>query len=259
MMKIGFIGLGNMSSSIISGIRNSNQFDMSKIYASGRDIEKLKKNTKELGINYSLNNEDLINQVDIIFLGVKPEDLSNLNLDFKDKTIVSMAAKTSFEDLINYFGNIPMVRIMPNLNASINKSSIAYTSLNVDNKINNYLLDLFKLIGKVWEIDEAKFSGFIALAGSSPALVYRFIDVLSEAGLNEGFTKEEALEIVAYTFMASSEYLSLANEEPKELIRKVTSKKGTTEQGLLVFDKYNFDEIINKAAQAIINKDKNKG
>ena len=255
-MKIGFIGLGNMSSAIIKGLNNSGKFDLSKIYASGRNLEKLKRNTRLLNINYCENNQSLIDQVDLIFLGVKPEDLNTLNLDFKNKIIVSMAAKTNLDSLIKLFGNRPIVRIMPNLNVAINQGSIAYTSYQLNEQTNQEIISILNLLGKVWIIDETKFSGFVALAGSLPALLYRFIDVISDTATEEGYLKAEALKIASYTISSSATYLNQIKSDPKELITKVASKNGTTEAGLTLLKENNFDEILSEAIRAIITKDK---
>lgn len=255
-MKLGFIGLGNMSYAIIQGLKNSNKFDMNTIYASARNQDKLKERTDALGIHAVSSNEELIDTVDVVFLGVKPEDLRNLNINLKDKAIVSMAAKTTLQDLIDIFGERSIVRIMPNLNASINMGATAYLFHNSNEALQDKTIEILNLIGNAYEIEEHQMSGFIALAGSSPALIYRFIDMLAESALSEGFNKEEALQIVSNTMIGSANYLSQSEDDPQTLINKVASKGGTTREGLNVFDARNFDNIIKESAHAIITKDK---
>lgn len=255
-MKIGFIGLGNMSTAIIEGLKNSQSFNLENIYASSRNNEKLIEKANTLKINYLLSNQTLVDEVDIIFLGVKPEDLLTLNLDFKDKIVVSMVAKTTIKTIETIFNVKKIVRIMPNINVAINQGSIAYTSINLNENTNQNIINLLKLIGKVWQIEEDKFSGFTALAGSSPALIFRFINEISQVTISEGFTNDEALEIFSFTALASIKYLISKDLPIEKLIEAITSKKGTTEAGLKVLDEYNFDEIIFKAIQAIIEKDK---
>lgn len=255
-MKLGFIGLGNMSYAIIQGLKNSNNFDMHTIYASARNQKKLKERADTLNINTLPSNQELIDTVDVVFLGVKPEDLKSLNLNLKDKPIVSMAAKTTIDDLIQIFGDRSIVRIMPNLNASINMGTTAYLFHNTSDELHNKTIEILNIIGDAYEVEEHQMSGFIALAGSSPALIYRFIDMLAKSALNEGFSKEDALQIVSKTMIGSAKYLSLSEDDPQTLINKVASKGGTTREGLNVFDKRDFDSIIKESAQAIIEKDK---
>lgn len=252
-MKLGFIGFGNMSMAMVEGLKASKKFNMENIYASAQNKEKLENNCEKLKINATKDNQDCIDKSDLIFIGVKPESLHTLNLDFKGKPVISMAAKTNFEALETFFGPQNFYRIMPNLNVKQNMGVIALSHQYEKNLELYYTLSL---LGHVYEMEEHMISGFIALAGSSPALMYRFIDALSDAVLDEGFTKQEALEIVSYTMMGSAQTVLNAKESPKTLVEKVSSKGGTTIEGLKVFDDYHFEDTMKKAARAIIDKDK---
>ena len=257
-MKIGFIGLGNMSSAIIQGLYNSKNFDMNKIYVSTRNQEILHEKANLYHFHAVSNNQKLIDSVDIVILAVKPEDLRHLKLDFKDKRIVSMAAKTDITQLIRLFGEREIIRIMPNLNVAINQGTIAYTSYHSSSSFEASMLNLLQNLGKTYKIQEQQMSGFIALAGSSPALIYRFLNTLAQSAVDEGFSFSQALEIVSHTMIGSAQYLSQSKDSPLELIKKVASKKGTTQAGLDVLDQQHFDAILKEAALAIINKDKTK-
>lgn len=259
-MKLGFLGLGAMSTAIINGLRNSKDYDLKTINASSRNLEELKFNCEELGIVSCSSNKELIKNSDVIILGVKPEDLKDLgkeiNVYLEDKPIISMAAKTPIKRLIEYFGERPIIRIMPNLNVTINKGSTAITTYNASDDLKESVDSLFSLLGSTYKLEEEQLSGFIAMAGSSPALIYRFINELAKAGMSEGFSKKEALSIVAQTVIGSSEYLSQSEDDPEKLISRVSSKGGTTIEGLKVFDEFNFDTTIKKALEAIVEKDK---
>lgn len=255
-MKIGFIGLGSMSTAILKGLKNSGKFQMTNVYASARDYNKLVDTCHDLGINPCHSNQECIDAVDIVFLGVKPEDLGSLDINLYNKAIVSMAAKTSFSRLLELFGDRPIIRIMPNLNAAINAGTTAYALHDVNKDLEGHLKDLLDLLGNTWLLDESQFSGFIALAGSAPALIYRFIDALASSVADEGIDKDTALDIVSKTFIGSAQYLSSSNEDPQVLINRVASKGGTTQEGLNVLDSYDFETIIKDSAQAIIDKDK---
>lgn len=251
-MKLGFIGLGNMSQAIIKGLLNNN-YNKYDIFASGKDLEKLKKNTESLGIQYTTSNQACIDQSDIIFLGVKPENLEALHVDFKDKLVVSMAAKTNLKTLKEIFGPQKFIRIMPNLNVSINQGVIAYTAHNIEKNILSSFVKIISNLGHLYEIKEEAMSEFIALAGSAPALIYRFIDAMSQ---DEVFDKNLALEIVAHTMIGSAQYVLDSHIPPHTLIKNVSSKGGTTIEGLKIFDAYDFETMIKHAKDAIIKKDK---
>ena len=51
---------------------------------------------------------------------------------------------------------------------------------------------------------EKDFSTFVALAGSSPAYVYLFIDAMSRSGVKYGLNKRQATEIAAQAVLGSA-------------------------------------------------------
>lgn len=254
-MKIGFIGFGNMAFALVQGLLTKN-FPAENIIASSRTKESLEKKAQALKIKIASDNQSCIDESDIIFLGLKPEDLPKLKVDFKNKPIISMAAKRKIEDLKKLFGEQAFCRIMPNLNVAINQGSIAYFMDNIPADKEKNIIELLNLLGKTYAISEEDFSAFTALAGSSPALFYYMIDLMS-ASVSANFDKKTAVEIVATTMLGSA-LTSLKNKEDlKQLVKNVASKGGTTIEGLKVFDEYNFEAMIYGAMQAIIKKDKN--
>lgn len=71
-MKLGFIGAGNMAGAIIKGFINKNCVNSSDIYFIRQNKEKQAEQAKELGINGCDDYDSLIENSDILFLGVKP-------------------------------------------------------------------------------------------------------------------------------------------------------------------------------------------
>lgn len=53
-------------------------------------------------------------------------------------------------------------------------------------------------------MEEKDFSTFVALAGSSPAYVYLFIDAMSRSGVKYGLSKKQATEIAAQAVLGSA-------------------------------------------------------
>ena len=83
--KLGFIGVGTMNSAIIEGILKLpikeksiiNHFSL-PIYVSPRGMVKVSELLKKHGaqkINVCLDNQDVLNNADVIFLGVRPEQV----------------------------------------------------------------------------------------------------------------------------------------------------------------------------------------
>ncbi len=74
--KIGFIGAGNMTRSLISGLSLNKEINLKNIFISNRTAEKAKSLSKKLNVNFIEHNEDLLSECDIVVIAIKPQDLS---------------------------------------------------------------------------------------------------------------------------------------------------------------------------------------
>ncbi|GBG97034.1 pyrroline-5-carboxylate reductase [Lactococcus termiticola] len=263
MKSIGFIGLGKMSTVIIAGLDK----EAYQIFASGRDFEKTKKEAGELGITALAGPQEVLEKSDIIILAVKPQVLpavlSSMSPQLSaDKIIVSIAAGLTLDELAGLADQAgqPIVRIMPNINASIQASTTAMVA-------NEYVSDedyqavkrIFEQVGSVHDIAEKDFANFTAIAGSSPAFIYIFIDALSRAAVLNGLPKSQATQIVAETVSASAQMLMASQENPWALVDKVSSPGGTTVAGVVSLEDTGFVSSVIAAVNATIEKDKALG
>ena len=105
-------------------------------------------------------------------------------------------------------------------------------------------------------LPEDQFSTFVALAGSSPAFVYLFIDSLSRAGVKYGLTKKQATAIAAQAVMGSAQNVLASEQSPFDLIDQVSSPGGTTVAGLLAMEQAGLMSAVIKGVDATIAKDR---
>lgn len=77
IQKIGFIGGGNMASSLISGLIASGHSPQ-HLWVSDINPDTLKALAKNLNVNTTESNDELINAVDVVVLAVKPQALSSV-------------------------------------------------------------------------------------------------------------------------------------------------------------------------------------
>ena len=115
------------------------------------------------------------------------------------------------------------------------------------------ILDIFAKLGKIYQFDnENKIDQMTAISGSSPAYVFYFIEALIKSavdqfGLSPDLAKDITLQIVKGSLGMIESKASLSIEQ---LRSNVTSKKGTTEQAIKVFEQYNFNNIVAEAELA---------
>ncbi|CAM4280754.1 pyrroline-5-carboxylate reductase [Erysipelothrix aquatica] len=255
-MKIGFIGIGNMAQAIIHGMPNKED-----IIISARTHDDTLFKANKLNVTPAANHHMLVIESDIIVMSVKPEMFNAIFEEIgpylRGKTIVSIAAKLTIEKIQKQVGDIPVIRAMPNLNVAIQQGITAITaSDNVDSQVATYVREMFDNLGSTVLIHESQMSGFIGLAGSSPAFVFKFIDAMVSEAMQEGFAYDDALSIASHAVSGSANYLRVSGVDAQILTERVCSPGGTTIEGVRSLDANHFEDTVRKAVRATINKDK---
>lgn len=258
-MKIGFIGIGNMGRAISLNLVKNNQY---QIFATAKHQDKLEAFAKENNLTALESNQELVDQSDVVILAVKPNMIENVlkevqsNLT-KEKIIVSLAAGITIEQIelmINL--DLPIIRVMPNIAASVGRSATAIVqNENTTDQQLAMVTEIFENCGQVYPIAEKDFPAFIALAGSSPATMFILIDALSRAGVKHGIPKEQATKIAAQAMLGSAELIQDTNDNPWNLVDQVSSPGGTTVAGVLALKETGFEAAVTKAVDAIIQRD----
>ena len=235
-MNIGFIGTGNMAGAMIKGMLKSGTFAAADISAFDIDKTKLALCSKKYGINALQSVEEIAEKCNSVIIAVKPADfpklLASLDsiLNEKDPLIVSIAAGNTLGYISSLLTYTPaLVRIMPNINATIGEAMSAYcTNGRPDAAQTEFVEKFCSSFGEVMALDEKYFSAFGVIAGCAPAFAYMFIDELARAGVKIGMNKKLAIRVAAQTVLGSAQYILESGEHPYELIDRVCSPGGTT-------------------------------
>ena len=144
---------------------------------------------------------------------------------------------------------------MPNINATIQKSTTGITrNAYVSDNTFATVVSIFERVGSVHDIAEKDFGTFTALAGSSPAYIYMFIDAMSRAGVLHGMPKDVSTKIVSETVLASAEMVLKSGENPWTLVDNVSSPGGTTVAGVVSLEQHNFVATVIDAITATVEK-----
>ena len=264
-MKIGFIGVGNMASAIIKGIVAHGFIAGNQIITYDHHPEKLTNMVNEYQIHLAQNEAEVIDLADYVLFAVKPNVLLPLIEKYQKQlvanhpVILSIAAGTTLAQLEHALGEnqqLPVIRIMPNVNAMVGLGCAAICgNTHATKEQLDLVLDMFNAVGKAWFVAEKDFSNFTAIAGSSPAYAYLFIDTLARAAVKHGLPKQLSTEIAAQAVLGSTKMILESEENPWGLIDKVCSPGGTTVAGLLAMEENNFMTSIIKGIDATIQKD----
>ena len=261
--KLAFIGAGNMSRSIISGLIQSG-YDKACILASNPSTPKLDKLNDEFGIQVTQSNDEACQFADAIVLAVKPQIMGEMcanlqkNNSLEGKLFLSIAAGLPVARLQSMLGGeYPIVRIMPNTPSLIGKGmSGLYADDTVSQEDKRYVDDVMNSVGEtVWVDDESGINGVIAAAGSSPAYFFLFLQAMQEEAMRMGFDKQQSRLMVQQAMLGAAEMVCHNPDlELSELRAQVTSKGGTTAQAINTFIDEGLSEIVSKSMRAAVSR-----
>jgi pyrroline-5-carboxylate reductase len=88
------------------------------------------------------------------------------------------------------------------------------------------------------------------LSASGPAYVFWFIEQLAASGESLGLSKEVARKLALHTVLGAAKLAAASSEPPQVLRKNVTSKGGTTEAALEVFEEERMAERFRRALEA---------
>ncbi|WP_339766959.1 pyrroline-5-carboxylate reductase [uncultured Paraglaciecola sp.] len=261
--NIAFIGAGNMSRSIISGMCNSG-YPVDKIIASNPSMPKLDALKKDFSIQITQQNKQAVEQAQVIVLAVKPQLMETMcadlkdNVALKDKLFISIAAGIETARLSEMLGGQDnIIRTMPNTPSSLGKGMTGlYAPTNVSQQNRQYAGDLMSQVGEVaWVESENMINGVIAAAGSSPAYFYAFLEAMQKEAENQGFDHHTARLLVQQAMLGAAEMVCHNPQlEIGELRAQVTSKGGTTAKAVEHFQNNGIDELVAGAMRAAITR-----
>ncbi len=258
-MNISFIGGGNMARAIIGGLKN-NGFNTATMTVIELDAEKRTQLATELNVQTSSNYVD-IHHTSVVILAVKPQQLrevcEQLRPILSSQLVISIAAGIRSADISRWLGNYKaIVRVMPNTPAQIQAGvSALYADASVSQIQRDQATTILAAVGKtLWLDNETKMDAVTAISGSGPAYVFYLIEALQDAAIGLGLKAEDARMLALQTFAGASLLAAQSDEDIKTLRAQVTSKGGTTEQGILALETANIKNTIMNAAKAAAEK-----
>ncbi len=264
-MTLGFIGCGNMAGAIIDGIISSSAVKENEIYIYDIYAPAVERFKNKYALNVCKSEREVVFKSDAVILGVKPNVLSdvldkiNTALEESDTLIISIAAGKTISFIRNALSHENrIIRVMPNINATVGEAISAYTSNAAATDEDKKLCEnVFSGVGQVIYLDEKHFPVFGVIGGCAPAFSYMFIDSLARAGVKNGMDKETALMVAAQTVLGSAKMVleSAPETHPWELIDKVCSPGGTTIEGVMSLQRDGFEKAVHNAVNKAVEKD----
>ena len=235
-MKLGFIGTGKITSSVITGICGSS-IRYSKIFVSSRNnkiAKGLKKKFKKISIEKE--NQKIVDNSNWVFLAVTPTVGGKIirKLKFKSsQTVVSFISTITIPELKKMIkAKVDIVRAIPLPPISLKKGPVPICPPN--KKVKNF----FDKIGSTVEIKNEKLSINFWSTSGMMASYYEMLKIMSDWLVNKGIKRLDAQKYITALFLALSEdAVENSKKELKYLVKESQTPKGLNEQGLREMNK----------------------
>ncbi|WP_304425612.1 pyrroline-5-carboxylate reductase [uncultured Adlercreutzia sp.] len=270
-MKIGFIGLGNMASAIIGGmLREGTVLAAGEAPVTAADLIGSAKTeatrtvrAKEFGLAVTASNREVAAAADVVVLAVKPQFFPEVIAEIRDvvgdKLVISIAAGLSLARIAELFGRdegaMRLIRCMPNTPALVNAGTTAVClgsgATEADEAV---CLNLVRSFGEAIVIPERLMDAASAVAGSSPAFVFMFIEALADGAVAAGMPRVQAYEFAAGAVTGSAQLVLQTGRHPGDLKDMVCSPAGTTIEGVRALEEGAFRASVMNAVSACVAK-----
>lgn len=259
-MKVGFIGLGNMGGALARCVSQVGGVD---VLLSTHNLPNATALQQEIG-GVLLSNEEIIQQANCIFLGIKPQMLRSFTDEMayliKQRpqiTWVSMLAGVTIEKLEQLLFTQNIVRIMPNTPVAIGKGMTTIASNN--EQLLGQVSQLLKKSGEIVALSEDLMDSATAIAGCGPAFVYTFIEALADAGVKHGLPRELALKLASQTVSGAGHMVLESRLHPASLRDAVCSPGGSTIAGVTALEENGFRHATIEAVNKAVGRTKELG
>ena len=252
-MKLGFIGTGKITSSVVIGICRS-KITFTKILLSPRNrnvAKKLKKQFRKVSI--AKNNQEIVNSCNWIFLAVTPSVGQKIikNLKFKSgQTIVSFISTMTLSQLKKAIKvKAKIVRAIPLPPISLRKGPVPIFPPN--KKVKNF----FNKLGTTVEIGNEKLSKNFWATSGMYASFYELLSTMSNWLIKRGIKRDKAQKYITSLFVALSEDAVVnSKKDLKHLVKESQTPRGLNEQGVKELRKAGFYRSTEKTLNSILKR-----
>ena len=252
-MKLGFVGTGKITSSVVTGIcRSKTSFKKILLSPRNRNLAKrLKKQFKKVSI--ANNNQEIVNSCNWIFLAVTPTVGQKIikNLKFRSsQTIVSFISTMTLPQLKKAIKvKATIVRAIPLPPISLRKGPVPMFPRN--KRVKNF----FNKLGTTVEISNEKLSKNFWSTSGMMAPFYELLSTMSNWLVKRGVKRDKAQKYVASLFVALSEDAVVnSNKDLKHLVKESQTPRGLNEQGVKELRKAGFYRATEKTLNSILKR-----
>lgn len=254
---IGFIGAGNMASSLVGGMV-AKGIRPARIWMSDPSRDRLNEVAEHHRVHISNNNRDVTERVDVLVLAVKPQMMQAVCEDLKEiigqrqPLVISIAAGVTVANLRTWLGSTPIVRCMPNTPSLVQAGATGlFAAPDVSPAQKDMAREIMSAVGLcLWFEQESELDVVTAVSGSGPAYFFLLMEAMIEAAKAQGLETNTARQLVLQTAWGAAQLAITSEVGPAALREQVTSPGGTTAAALRVLEEAGLREQVQAAVAA---------
>ncbi|MDR1894094.1 MAG: pyrroline-5-carboxylate reductase [Spirochaetales bacterium] len=248
MIKVGFLGAGNMAYALAAAIARGRQDVILVPYDTQADrIELFKRDFPR--VEGAAHPRQTVEETRLCVAAVKPQVLPRALQDLGETRglLVSIAAGVPLAKLQGYCPLARFIRVMPNTPALVGEMTGAFTpGLGVSAEDRELAAGLLQCAGPLIEVEESLMDGVTGLSGSGPAFFARLAQGFIDAGRELGLEESDARLLTLQTMKGTAALLLERGYSCEALISMVSSPGGTTLAGREILEASDAGEVIRR-------------
>lgn len=274
--KIGFLGAGKMTESIVAGLMAHCGVPPTNIFITAPSNKNLEK-FKQQQIKTSNRNIDLFGRFDceIVFMachgsvvancykmgGTRPHPITvNYIPNMKHPVrVISLISGYNIDQIRKVLLNpehgdkylLEMHRASVNCAVAYGKGIWAIDcEPDSENKLSNVLRTLMSSTGSVEYVPESQMDAACAITGSGLAFSFYIVNAMADGAFKMGLSRPMAIKLAAKTMRCAAQSILESGKHPSELRDAVTAPKGAAIYGIHILDKAEVQSGITAAVEA---------
>ena len=242
-MQIGVIGAGNMARALARGWGEP-------VLATDGGSGRAQRLVDELGGEALGSNAELARRADLVVLGCKPYQLSQVAAEIADdaKRVLSILGGTRVADLQKALPRSEVYLSIPNTPAEVRRG---ITLVAAETPLPDDVRALLERVGTVVVLPESQLGTGGAATSCAPAYVALVAEAMIDAAVKHGLKSGLATELVTDLLSGSAELLRARGGDTLAMRREVTSPGGSTARGLDALEQAGLRNAFMDAMEAV--------
>lgn len=256
-LRVGFIGMGNMASAIVTGGFLSGFFVSEQVSAYDPAPGKLSMLEGTYGITRAASAAQLVRGCDLVVLAVKPNVMpavvSELMEELPGKAVLSIALGWRYEQLHQVLpASARWQAVMPNTPMQVGEGMCVFEEKNslLPGEL-QFVKAMFASMGTIAVMPTSLMSAAGTVTGCGPAFTYLFLEAMADAAVYHGVPRAEAYKLASQTVLGAARMVLETGSHPGLLKDNVCSPGGSTIRGIAMLEQGGLRSAVIEAVREI--------